>query len=564
MQPGDVKVFFALHVAMGLVHKPNLKSYWSKDLVTQTPFFGEHMSLNSFELISQKTHFNNDSQIPPPGQPNHDPLAKVRHIVSTLQQTFCSALAPNRALGLDEATCAFHGVCRFHAFNLNKPDKYHLKLYAVSEADSGYCLGFEVSTGQERKADPANKVAAWPSVVSLVRKHHGISDNCMLKFGACPVMDGTQLTPVSEIVMQLMHKYGLLDQGYHLYTDNFYSSPHLATALLKWDTGFCGTVHRNKKMWPVALLKACGGKKDDVGQGGQKGKGKGKGKKSQNVAQEPKPKILKAHSWDIVWWRSQSNDLLAMAIGNRKVFHLVSTIHNATQSMVSIPREKKWDWQADAVLDYNYGMKAVDLGDKILKSYEMNQKTQKWTTKLVFHLGNMAMMNAYLLWRHSQQNTIANELLHVKRSAQVSRLTGNLNLLNHVEFHSTVVLALVAEGNRDHTFNNPAQCVLVLHPEQRFNDRHFPEEIVPKKAGGRKHHICTECHKKPKGLNTKFCCGACNKFLCAWPCFQVYHTKGLTFEDAIKARDEGAAKLDSNVSEDSDMSLTDDRPNQTI
>ncbi len=177
VQPGDLKVFFALHVAMGLVHKPALKSYWSKDLITQTPFFGEHMSLNSFELISQKIHFNNDTQNPAPSQPDHDPLAKVRYIVSTLQHTFHTSLAPNRALGLDEATCAFHGVCRFHAFNPNKLDKYHLKFYAVSEADSGYCLGFEVSTGQERKAGPEKNVIEWPSVVSLVQKHHSVSDN---------------------------------------------------------------------------------------------------------------------------------------------------------------------------------------------------------------------------------------------------------------------------------------------------------------------------------------------------------------------------------------------------
>ena len=48
---------------MGLVHKPALKNYWSADPVTQMPFFGEYMSLNSFELISQKLHFDNDSQI---------------------------------------------------------------------------------------------------------------------------------------------------------------------------------------------------------------------------------------------------------------------------------------------------------------------------------------------------------------------------------------------------------------------------------------------------------------------------------------------------------------------
>ncbi len=159
-----------------------------------------------------------------------------------------------------------------------------------------------------------------------------------------------------------------------------------------------------------------------------------------------------------------------MAIGDRKIFHLVTSIHNATRSLVHIPSQKNWDWRADAVLDYNYGMKAVDLGDKILKSYEMNRKTQKWTNKLVFHLGNMAMMNAYLLWRRSQQTTIANELVREKRGAQVSRLAGNLNLLSHAEFRSTVVLALVEEGNRDHAFNNPARRILAVHPEQRFNE----------------------------------------------------------------------------------------------
>ncbi len=39
-----------------------------------------------------------------------------------------------------------------------------------------------------------------------------------------------------------------------------------------------------------------------------------------------------------------------------------------------VPSKGKWDWHADAVLDYNYGTKVVDLGDNIIKSYEMNSK----------------------------------------------------------------------------------------------------------------------------------------------------------------------------------------------
>ncbi len=370
VQPGDVKVFFAFHIAMGLIHKPALKNYWSSDPVTQMPFFGEYMLLNSFKLISQKLHFDNDSRNPPAGQPGHDPLAKIRHIVLTLQNSFRSALAPNRALGLHEATCAFHGVCRFRTFNKNKPDKYHLKLYAVSEADSGYCLGFEVSTGAERRNKETKKVE-WEGVLPLIQRWYDCPDDSMLKFGKCPMPGAPKkMTFMSETVMQMMHKYCLLDQGYHLYTDNFYSSPHLATALLKRSTRFCGTVRSNKTDWPITLGKAS--------------------------------KLIQPRSKEICWRQSENDELLAMTIGDRKVFHLVTTIHNATMSEVHIPAQGEWDWHADAILDYNYGMKAVDLGDKILKSYEMNRRTLRWTTKLVFHMTNMAMMNVYLLLRRSQ------------------------------------------------------------------------------------------------------------------------------------------------------------------
>ncbi len=226
VQAGNVKVFFVLNIVMGLVHKPVLKNYWSMHLVTQTPFFGEYMSLNAFKLILQKLHFDNDSLNPWPGEPGHDPLAKFRHIVSTLQNSFRSALAPNCTLGLDEATCTFHSVCRFRAFNQNKPDKYHLKLYAVSEADSGYCLGFEVSTGAERW-DKTTKKLEWEGVLPLIQKWYDVPHTSMLKFGKCPMPGAPQkMTFISETVMQMMHKFCLLDQGHHLYTDNFYSSLH--------------------------------------------------------------------------------------------------------------------------------------------------------------------------------------------------------------------------------------------------------------------------------------------------------------------------------------------------
>ena len=106
---------------------------------------------------------------------------------------------------------------------------------------------------------------------------------------------------------------------------------------------------------------------------------------------------------------------------------------------------------------------------------------------------------------------------------------------------SEVIWALIQEGNRDRAFRNPCVRVLALAPEQRFSERHFPEEIIPAKEGAKNYRRCNECYTDKGGKYTKYQCGPCKKFLCMWPCFAVYHTKGLTHADAIKACNEQIA-----------------------
>ncbi len=49
------------------------------------------------------------------------------------------------------------------------------------------------------------------------------------------------------------------------------------------------------------------------------------------------------------------------------------------------------------------------------------------------------------------------------------------------------------------------------------------------------------------GKYTKYQCGPCKKFLCIWPCFAVYHTKGLMHADAIKAWNEQIARQEARM-----------------
>jgi hypothetical protein len=58
----------------------------------------------------------------------------------------------------------------------------------------------------------------------------------------------------SSVVMKLIE--GLLDNGHVLYTDNYYTSIHLAHQLLERSTYLVGTLRSNRKLNPPDVVKA--------------------------------------------------------------------------------------------------------------------------------------------------------------------------------------------------------------------------------------------------------------------------------------------------------------------
>lgn len=57
-QPGEMRQFFGLLFLMGIVHKPCLDLFWSKDVLYSTPTFNAIMSCNRFQLMLKFLHFN--------------------------------------------------------------------------------------------------------------------------------------------------------------------------------------------------------------------------------------------------------------------------------------------------------------------------------------------------------------------------------------------------------------------------------------------------------------------------------------------------------------------------
>ena len=88
LSEGDVKIFLAHLVAMGLVRKGNLEKYWDHRDTVKTPFFGTYMGRNTFQSILSNFQVSNKHFDLPRNHPNHDPLFKVRPMIDMMDRTF--------------------------------------------------------------------------------------------------------------------------------------------------------------------------------------------------------------------------------------------------------------------------------------------------------------------------------------------------------------------------------------------------------------------------------------------------------------------------------------------
>ena len=133
---------------MAIIKKNSLEQYWSRDNILNMPFFSHYMSRSHFQNILWNLHISDpDETNPQKGEANHDPLFLVRPMVDMMQRNFHTKCRPRKELSLDESTCPFMGRVHFKCYNPKKPNRFHIKLFMVSEPSTDYICGFEVYTG---------------------------------------------------------------------------------------------------------------------------------------------------------------------------------------------------------------------------------------------------------------------------------------------------------------------------------------------------------------------------------------------------------------------------------
>ena len=196
---------------MGIVHKTNINSCWSQDKLYNTPNFSKVMPRDRFKVNLRFLHINENARYNAEDA-DCDRLHKVRPLLDLIRKQYQKVYGPGRFLSVDESLVLLKDRVHFCQNIKTKRARFGLKLYELTTSHRitldvlVYCgTGMFFSEGNEHEDMPATE----------------------------------------RIPVELTKSF--LDKGHVLYTDNFCTSPMLASFLLQNQTFLFGTVKKNCK-----------------------------------------------------------------------------------------------------------------------------------------------------------------------------------------------------------------------------------------------------------------------------------------------------------------------------
>jgi len=161
------------------------------------------MSYDAFMLIHKYLHLSNNQT-----SNKGDPLAKVRPLLAHLIFLYRTFYNPFPKVSIDEFMIKYDGRLYFKQYIQNKPTKWGIKGYLMSDADNGYCYKIRIYGGQKE---------------FILDENLSSSENTVLRF-----LDGYECPNTT------------------VYIDNYYTGPKLLEELHKRGIACVGTVKQNR------------------------------------------------------------------------------------------------------------------------------------------------------------------------------------------------------------------------------------------------------------------------------------------------------------------------------
>ena len=200
--------FFGVLLMAGAFHdnKTRVSELWGAE---GRQIYNQCMSRNRFTELVTCIRFDDRRQ-----RNLSDKFSPLRNIFSEVVTNFKSAYKAGCSVTVDEQLVKFRGRCPFKMYIPSKPGKYGIKLWALADAETFYCLNLLPYIGRT---------------------------------GNVPERQQGQ-----RVVLELTDM--LTDSGRNVYMDNFFSSLLLARTLLGRQLTMTGTIRKNKPELPKEML----------------------------------------------------------------------------------------------------------------------------------------------------------------------------------------------------------------------------------------------------------------------------------------------------------------------
>lgn len=224
--PGEVWLFIAVHLYMGIIDLPYLHMYWEAGWRQQ--YVANAFSRDRFKELLRYFHIAE----PTPVGVKRTVDEKIEPLYDHCHTTFPKFFTPPELLTLDETMVRFKGRSSFRTVIKGKPTPIGYKLYTI--ASLGYLLAFSLYRGK----------------------------------GGYAVKQGV----IHHTVCQMVIPWSGSDRI--LFTDNLYTSPALCRHLLTIGLRSCGTARPNRRHLPPGVreaMKMLGGGETKAWQSGQLG-----------------------------------------------------------------------------------------------------------------------------------------------------------------------------------------------------------------------------------------------------------------------------------------------------
>ena len=202
--------FIALLVYMGFVQLQRQENYWSASTLyignwarSLIPSRIRFRALLAFFRCSDHTQMDAKNK-----------LRQVDTLVEAIHSKCMELYQFDVDVAVDERMVKSKHRSGMHQYNKDKPTKWGIKLWVLTDSKNAYTYNFDVYQGKHRTDVSGNGLGY-------------------------------------DVVMQLTEP--LRNQGYHVYMDNFYTSPPLLSELKRLGLLGCGTTAANRRFYPKEM-----------------------------------------------------------------------------------------------------------------------------------------------------------------------------------------------------------------------------------------------------------------------------------------------------------------------